>query len=225
MTTVENSFEFEQLNKNAVEAFQGIIRNIQYCSVESKVKTITITSCMPGEGKSTTAKKLAVCMAGLNIKVLLINADLHKPVTAAKQEQDIPTGLFELITGDSLPEEVIHETNIENLHFMDCGQIPPNPMGLVGSGKFRECLAPLTESYDFILIDAPPVGSVIDSAVVAAQTDGAILVIDYNTVNYLDAAKVKERFEKLNIRIIGVVLNRMKKREYKRYYKNYRFYN
>ena len=130
-------------------------------------------------------------------------------------------GLTNLIAGYVPITDAVIITDVENLSFINSGYMPLNPAELVGSEMFRGILASFTELYDIIIIDTPPVGSVIDGAIIASQTDGTILVTKYNTANYSNIQRAKEQLEKVNAKILGVVLNMMKKGEYKNYYGYY----
>jgi capsular exopolysaccharide synthesis family protein len=200
------------------EAIRTLRTNIQFCNTDKAVKTICLTSCVPNEGKSSISINLAVSMARDGKKVLHIDADMRKPRTYKDVTSRYNVGLSNYLSGMVELEDAIRATNIDNLDVIVCGPKPPNPAELLGTERFSQMLAVLKEKYDYVIIDTPPLGSMIDAAIVASQTDGTIMLIEYNTVDYKKAVMVKEQLEKANARILGVVINKIPRREYKQYY-------
>ncbi len=200
------------------EAIRSLRTNIQFCNTDKVVKTICLTSCVPNEGKSSTSISLAVSMAEDGKRVVHIDADMRKPKLYKDIMSKYNVGLSNYLSGMAELEEAISETNINNLHVILCGPKPPNPAELLGTERFKLMLTALKEKYDYVIIDTPPLGSMIDAAIVASLTDGAVMLIEYNTVDYKKAAMVKEQLEKANARILGVVMNKIPRREYKQYY-------
>ena len=200
------------------EAIRTLRTNIQLCNTDKAVKTICLTSCIPNEGKSSISINLAVSMARDGKKVLHIDADMRKPRTYKDVTSRYNVGLSNYLSGMVELEDAIRATNIDNLDVIVCGPKPPNPAELLGTERFSQMLAVLKEKYDYVIIDTPPLGSMIDAAIVASQTDCTIMLIEYNTVDYKKAVMVKEQLEKANARILGVVINKIPRREYKQYY-------
>lgn len=200
------------------EALRTLRTNIQFCSAEKQVKTICVTSCIPHEGKTMTSINISISIASANKKVVYIDADMRKPRQFKKIASKYNAGLANYLSGMAELDDIIRETSIDNLHMIVCGPKPPNPAELLGTARFLELLEKLKERYDYIVIDTPPLGSMIDAAIIAAAADGTIMIVKYNTIDYRKALKVKEQLEKANARIMGVVLNRIPKKEYKDYY-------
>lgn len=200
------------------EAIRTLRTNIQFCNTDKAVKTICLTSCVPNEGKSSTSINLAVSMAGDGKRVLHVDADMRKPGIYKDIMSRYSVGLTNYLSGMVELEDAIRATNIDNLDVIVCGPKPPNPAELLGTERFSQMLAILKEKYDYVIIDTPPLGSMIDAAIVASQADGTIMLIEYNTVDYKKAVMVKEQLEKANARILGVVINKIPRREYKQYY-------
>jgi protein-tyrosine kinase len=194
----------EELSAPVEEAYRVLRSNIQFCSFDKKIKSLVVTSCQPGEGKSTTSHNLAISMAKTGMNVLLVDADLRKPSVEKLVGQNHTQGLSTLIAGHAMLEEVIHRTSIKGFSYIACGPKPPNPAELMGSEAFHVFLKAATEMFDLVIIDTPPLGSVIDCAIISAR--------------------VKVQLEKANARILGVVLNKMKKSDYKGYYNYYKYY-
>lgn len=215
----------KKLDFRSNEAYKQIRTNIQFCG--SEIKVICITSSIPNEGKSSVSFNLAVSFAENKKKVVFIDADLRKSVIIGRYKPDqAVTGLSNYLSGGSTLEEILCETNILNLDMIFTGPIPPNPSELLGSSFFHTLLENLRDKYDYIIIDTPPLGSVIDSVVVAGLCDGAVLVIEANAISYKFLQKVKKQLEQGNCRILGAILNKVniEKEGYRYYGKKYSSY-
>ncbi len=214
--------EIVNLNNNVSasveEALRTLRTNIQFCGSDKPVKTICITSCIPNEGKSMTAINLAISIASTDKTVMYIDADMRKPKHYKLINASFNTGLTNYLSGMSEVECIISETNVSNLQLILSGPKPPNPAELLGTSRFTVLIDSLKETYDYVIVDTPPLGSIIDAALVAAVTDGTIMLIKYNTIDYNKALKTKEQLEKVNARILGVVLNKIPRKEFKDYY-------
>jgi protein-tyrosine kinase len=211
------------INEPVEEAIRTLRTNIQFCNANRVIKTICLTSCIPNEGKSVTTMNLAISMAASGKKVLHIDADMRKSRQFKNTAVKFNTGLSNYLSGMIENDEVISETNVENLHLILCGPKPPNPSELLGTSRFKDLLDSMSERYDYIIIDTPPLGSMIDAAIIAAKTDGTILLIAYKAIDYKREKKVKEQLEKANANVIGVVLNKIPKKYFKDYYYNYHY--
>lgn len=214
----------DDLNLPAEEAYKVLRTNILFCGIKKPIKTLSITSNGSGEGKTTTSINLAVSVAKSGKKALLVDADMRKPASCKQFGDNGEKGLSSLISNNATLDEVIKKTNISNLYFIACGPKPPNAAELVGASEFNRFVETVREQFDMVIIDTPPLGSVIDSAIIASQTDGSILVIETNSVSHKHVVRIKEQLEKANARVLGVVLNKMNKSEYKNYYNNYNYY-
>ncbi len=204
------------------EAFNTLRTNLLFSGRD--VKTILITSCLANEGKSTISFETAVGLARVGKKVLLIDADLRKSAYASRYTKETGlTGLSQYLSGQSELDGVLYATQIPTLNIIFSGPFPPNPTELVGSSAFGELLKAEREHYDYILIDTPPLGLVIDAAVMATACDGAVIVIGAGSVSYHVAQHVTEQLKKSGCRILGAVLNqnRKGKRSKNQYYNSY----
>lgn len=203
------------------EAFKALRTNLQFCGQD--IHTVVITSCNENEGKTTITLQLAKSLSELDKRVLVIDADMRKSVMAGRNTSvEAPVGLSEVLTGLVAVKDCLYTTQCENLSIMFAGKYPPNPVELLGGPYFESLLQEARKVYDYVLIDVPPLGSVIDAAVVAAKCDGTILVISDNQVRYRQAVEVAEQLKKSGSKILGVVRNNIKKKEggyYKKYYK------
>ena len=190
------------------EAYKTLRTNIQFCG--SDVKVIAITSCQPDEGKSSVSMNLAMSLAEAGKKVILIDADLRKSVMIGRYKINKSIkGLSHYLSGQNSLEEVVCGTNVDNLKIIFSGPVPPNPAELLGSRAFGELLGQLRSVSDYVIIDTPPLGSVIDSAVISQHCDGVALVVAANSDSYKFAQSVKDQLEKAGSRILGVILNKV----------------
>jgi len=196
------------LDYRSNEAYKSLRTNILFCG--NFVKTICLTSCLPNEGKSNISFRLATAFAESGKKIIFVDADLRKSIIIGRYKLDREViGLAHYLSGQCNIDDVLYETNVNNLDIIFTGPVPPNPVELLGSTQFQELIIQLRKSYDYVIIDTPPLGSVIDSAVVAEFCDGVIFVIEANTVSCKIALKVKSQLQKGNSRILGAVLNKV----------------
>ena len=205
------------------EAIKTLRTNIQFAGMD--VKTILFTSCYPNEGKSDITFQLSQEIGKLGKKVLLLDADIRKSILASrygvgKQVQ----GLSNYLSGQASIAEIIYRTNYENMDIIFSGSFAPNPSELLGQEAFGTLLGAVREHYDYIIVDTPPIGSVIDAAVIARYCDGGIFVIEPGVVSYKLAQKCIKQLEKSGCRILGAVMNKVdtkKDKYYSSYYKHY----
>lgn len=210
------------VSSQAGEAYKTLRTNIRFCG--SDIKVVTFTSCLPNEGKSTVVFQVGMSMAEMGQKVLLIDADIRKSVLASRYGlEQKEAGLSEYLSGQCEKEECLCKTNIENMDIILTGRTAPNPSELLSGEKFQILVKELRESYDYIFIDCPPLGSVIDAAIVSTLADGAIMVIANGEVSYKLAANVKNQLAKSGCKILGAVLNKVdfSGKGYSGYYKKY----
>ena len=198
------------------EAYKALRTNIQFCGADKKV--LAFTSCTPNEGKSNVTFHLAASLAESGKSVLLIDADLRKSVILGRVEVDEEVmGLTHYLSKQAKLSDVICATNLPKFHIVFSGVIPPNPAELLGSRLFKDMIRLVRDVYDYIIIDTPPLGRVIDSAVIEDACDGTVIVIESGSISYHFVQEVKAQLEKANCPIIGVVLNKVDSKEYGRY--------
>lgn len=208
MRTVELNFG-EPKKYFIDEAYKTLRANIQFCGTD--VKAIAITSCHPNEGKSTMAIEVAKSLAEAGKKVLLIDADLRKSVIVKKYASEAGIcGLSQYLSGQNTLDEVLFATQIEGFHIIFSGQFPANPVELLGSSAFGKMIEEQTKVYDYVLVDTPPLGVVIDCAVIANACDSAIMVLAAEKVSLRRANVIKNQLAKSGVHILGVVLNKVR---------------
>lgn len=204
------------------EAIKTLRTNIQFSGID--IKTIVLTSCYPNEGKSDVTFQLALEIGKMGKKVLVVDADIRKSAYVSRyQIKERISGLSQYLSGQRREADIIYRTNFEGVDMIFAGPTAPNPSELLEQESFSQLLGSLREKYDYVLIDTPPIASLIDAAIAAKQCDGAILVIESGTVSRRTALKAKEQLEMSGCRLLGAVLNKVDVRKDK-YYSKYGYY-
>ncbi|MEU3165466.1 polysaccharide biosynthesis tyrosine autokinase [Streptosporangium sp. NPDC006930] len=189
------------------EAFRALRTNLQFIGVDRQPKSLVVTSCLPGEGKSSTSANLAITLAQAGWRVVLVDGDLRRPSIPSYLGIEGATGLTDVLIDKARLNEVIQVWGDAGLSVLPSGQIPPNPSELLGSNGMREVLAQLTGTYDMVIIDAPPLLPVTDAATITALCDGALLVARYGKTRREHMARASELLASINARVVGTVLN------------------
>lgn len=208
------------------EAFNVLRANIQFCGQD--VKAIAVTSCGMNEGKTVLSLQMGKSLAELGKRVVVIDADMRKSVMAVRNTDATNViGLSEVLSGQVPLKDSIYKTQVENLHIVFAGQYPPDPVKLLNSSHFKKVIEVLSEVYDYIIVDSPPLGMVIDAAVIAANCDSSIMVIGNKNIKYSQAQNVVSQLKKSGSNVLGVILNNAssKKRAYYSKKKQYGYYN
>lgn len=190
----------------ASESYRTLRTNIKFLSADSPLRTLTITSAGPEEGKSTTIANLGVSFAQTGKKVLIVDTDMRKPTVHGifKLRSDI--GLTSVLAGDLPLEQAVQKTEAESLDVLTCGPIPPNPAELLESQRFNTLIEELKEKYDIVLFDAPPVIAVTDASILAAKLDGLILLMGVNKVTRKAARHALQLLASAKVKVWGMVI-------------------
>lgn len=192
------------------EAFRLLRANLQFAAVERPLHTLLITSCGPGDGKSTTAANLARVAAQGGTKVLLIDGDLRRPTLHTVFEVPQRTGLSSLLVDPDLPVAgALQATGIPGLQVLPSGPLPPNPGELLATERMRERLNEMRGLADLVILDSSPVLPVSDPAVLAGWVDGVLLVVNAKATRGHYAVPVVATLRDAGARVLGVVLNRV----------------
>lgn len=212
----------EKLATKMNEAFKQLRTNIIFSGDD--IKTIVITSTMANEGKSEISFNLTRALAEAGNRVVLVDADIRKSVAFNRYLPDKTVhGLSHYLAGREKLDNIVCQTNLPNVYMVFAGASVPNPSELLGSAKFPAMVGSLKKVFDYIIIDCPPLGAVIDAAVIAQHADGAVIVIENNRISYKTAQKVKSQLEKSGCKILGAVLNKVNT-DSKSYYGKYGSY-
>ena len=210
------------------EAFKTLRTNILFSGSDTKV--IAITSSSQNEGKTFVSMEISKSLAESGKKVLLIDADLRASLpflsNGLSTESDI-VGLSHYLSGQTEKDNIIYETQYQNFSVAFAGPYPPNPVELLGSKNFEEMIAYYRTIFDYIIIDTPPLGLVIDAAVIAAQCDGVILNVAANHTTHRALQNIKSQLTRSGCRLIGAILKMAETSNYnyKSYLLGYRGYN
>lgn len=189
------------------ESFRVLRTNMQYVEVDHDKKVIVVTSSLPGEGKTTTAVNLAVTMALGAQRVVLVECDLRRPMVATRLGMDGAIGTTNILVGRVKLEDALQPYADTGLQVLPCGPIPPNPSELLQSRAMDALLQDLQEEFDVVILDAPPLLPVTDAALLAARSDGAIVVTRQGRTTRDQLAHAVERLDAVDAKTLGVVLN------------------
>lgn len=196
-----------QMIKTLEEYYNSIRTNIQFSGRDLKV--ITLTSAQPGEGKSTTAKNLAISFAKAGFRTLLIDADTRNSVMSGTfKSNERYQGLTSFLSGNAELSDVICDTSIGNLMILPAGQVPPNPTSLIQNDNFKSMIETVRGLYDYVIIDTPPLGLFSDAAILAHHSDASLLVVKAGADKRRTITKLKEQLEQSGSVFLGVILNK-----------------
>ncbi|HEM6303622.1 TPA: tyrosine-protein kinase [Streptococcus suis] len=207
MATLEIARTKLELVSKTEEYFNAIRTNIQLSG--SDIKVVGITSVQSNEGKSTTAASLAMAYARTGYKTVLVDSDIRNSVMSGffKPTAKI-TGLTDYLSGTTDLSQGLCDTDIPNLTVIESGKVSPNPTALLQSKNFENLLATLRRYYDYVIVDCPPLGMVIDAAIIAQKCDAMVAVVEAGTVKRSAVKKVKEQLEQTGTPFLGVILNK-----------------
>ena len=217
----------------AAEAYKLLRTKLQFSFAdENDCRIIGVSSALTGEGKSLSSVNLAYTLSQLNNRVLLIDCDMRRPSVAAKLPIQKAPGLSDFLAGQIHADNLIQQCGLKDderaFHVIAAGRTPPNPMELLSSARMEKMIGLLRQSYDYIILDLPPVGEVGDALAIAKMTDGMLLVVRQNYCNRVALSAAVRQFEFVDAKILGVVYNCASengagygKKYYNKYYKKY----
>lgn len=189
------------------ESFRQIRTNLQFANIGHSSKVTLVTSSLPGEGKSTTATNMAIALAQAGKRVVLIDADLRRPMVAEYLGLEGGAGLTTALLGVTELQDLLQPWGADDMHVLTSGQIPPNPSELLGSQAMNDLVGKLEANFDSIIIDAPPLLPVTDAAVLAQKVGGVVLVVGSGKVKSQDLEKAVTSLKLVNADVLGIVLN------------------
>lgn len=208
-----------------VESYKSLRTNIMFSlPVKSTgCRKILISSANPGDGKTTTCVNIAITLSEANVKVLLIDADMRKPTVHKYFGLESRVGLSNALSGMNKLDDCVQKApDTENLWVITSGLLPPNPSELLSSPNMGEMIGKLEESFDFIVIDSPPINVVTDALAVSKLTDGVIVVTSQKATRYPELSRAVSSLRFADANILGFVLNKVK-RDKTRYGKSYNY--
>ncbi len=190
------------------EAYRSLRTSLMYTNVDTKCKVLLVSSPGPGEGKTTTIANLAITYANLGKKVLLIDSDLRKPVIHNVFNIDKSPGLTSFLSEqESSVDNIINQSDIENLDIITSRINPPNPSELLDSNRMKEFIEIIKEKYDYVLFDSPPLIAVTDAYVLLKHIDQFILVVRAGKTEKGALSRVLESVKHSRLEVAGVVMN------------------
>jgi tyrosine-protein kinase Etk/Wzc len=223
------------------EAFRALRTNLQFLRLETKGKAFLITSAFVQEGKTVNAINLALIMAQAGNKVLLVDADLRKPlvhkyyglpigpgltdyVLGNYNRKEVTNTISDIMLGDFGIDDILKTPGMDTLHIVTAGTKPPNPSEILTSNRFRRFLEEASKDYNFIFMDAPPVLPVADASDIATLADGVILVYMAGKIGRGVLKRVKGNLENVDAKLTGVILNKVKPDAGGEYYQYHSYY-
>ncbi|MBM3301846.1 MAG: polysaccharide biosynthesis tyrosine autokinase, partial [Deltaproteobacteria bacterium] len=210
------------------EAFRTVRSNLLFTGVDQLHRLILFTSPLPGDGKTTVAVNVAVSLSQLGKRVLLVDADLRKPMIHRIFRANPSPGIVNVLVQEKWEEalaEAIQATEMQHLYVLACGDVPPNPNEMLGSAKMGHLIDALARSYDFVLFDTSPLLAVSDAMVLAQRVRGVLIVARSGETSRTALKDAMNLFSRSQADILGVVLNGVDFRRERYYYRNYYRYS
>ena len=208
------------LTSHEKEVYRTLRTNVEFTGVENRV--LAITSCAPDEGKTTVAYNLANAFAENGKKALYIDADLRKTVFVQRYGvEGNPKGLSHYLSGQAAIKDIVYKTNKERFYVIPIGKFPSNPTELFNKERFGQLLEELKKVFDYIIIDTPPLGSVVDAAIVAKKCDASMLVVTADECSRSVVKRIIAQLKVANPNFLGVILNKVNMKGSSYYSKKY----
>ena len=207
------------------EGFRTLRAAISLARNGDKLRTVSVTSTIPSEGKSLVASNYAIVTAQTGLRTLLVDGDLRRPSVHKAFEQPAQIGLSAyLVERVQNVDEIIHSTEVPNLDICCCGAVPSNPSELISSRRMLQFLEEVSNRYDRVVLDCPPVSAVADPLVLGAMSDGMVFVTKFNKIRREHASRSIQRIQEAGIHVVGVVLNDIDFEGKDSYYYSYHYY-
>lgn len=198
--------ELENPRSQVSEAYQSVRTALQFSTDHGIPRSLLVTSTRAAEGKSSTALALAQTLAALGASVLLVDSDLRKPTFRGPSAT--ANGLSTLLAGSGDIRGSIYPTEVEQLFLLPSGTIPPNPAELLASGRFSHILAELTQLFEFVIIDGPPVLGLTDAPLLSSMCEGTLMVIEAGSIRRAAALNAVKRLRMADAHIMGGILTK-----------------
>lgn len=224
-TKIDRSINTEALGFQIRESYKTARTNIAYSIIKKGCKKIAFTSSSKGDGKTVTAMNVATALAQqVDTKVIVVECDLRRPHVHSALKLTPAPGLTNFLNDECTSEEIIQSTKLPNLNAVCYGAVPPNPSELLASDTMHDFIKSLEKNYDYIIFDTPPVGVVIDSVPIIKESDGVVIVVKNNSTTYPQLNKTLDILKRSGGKVLGVIINKVKPTEGKKYKKGYSDY-
>jgi capsular exopolysaccharide synthesis family protein len=190
------------------EAFRTLRTNLRFSHVDVPRRVVLVTSTGPEEGKSTVVSNLGASLAQSGRRTLVIDTDLRRPSLHRALGAPRSRGLADILAGDASPEDAIRGTRIGGLDVLPCGTVPANPAELIESARLQELLAALRGRYEYVILDSPPAGGLVDASLLSSLADGVLFVIEPGRFDWRAIRGALRQLERAGARVYGAVLNK-----------------
>lgn len=218
------AISFDKDNSPAAEAFRKLRTNLQFLSVDNPPRLIVVTSSVPNEGKSTTAINIALALAEADRNVLLVDGDMRRPSLSRYLSVVGSVGFSTVLSGAASLDDVLQESNFPRLTVLTAGAIPPNPSELLGSMTAKKLLSDLRARFDYVIIDTSPLLAVTDGAILAAESDGAIILVRAGETRREQLTNATGILRDVGAPVLGSILSMVPTRGSGAYSYNYYYY-
>ena len=185
------------------EAYKALRTNVMFSLPGAGCKCVGVTSPCPGDGKSTTAANLAIALAQIGKRVLLVDCDMRLPTVASSFRLALTPGLSDFLVGQAKIEECVRQTDIPNLSVVPAGNIPPDSTGLLEARQIEHLFAAFRKICDYVVVDLPPVTSVPDAAILSKYLDGYLLVVRQKRTRHRDVVQMLKQLNLAEAKLLG----------------------
>jgi polysaccharide biosynthesis transport protein len=204
------------------ESYRTVRNSLKFISLDKRMKTIVVTSCLENEGKTTTLVNLGISLCRDGKSVLIIDADLRKPrMHEVLGSRENSVGISTVLSGEATATQAIQHTHVEGLHLLSSGPVPPDPGSMVESEKIRQLIRDLSPDYDVVLLDTPPILAAGDAVVLAKDADAMLLVLESERITRRSLSQCLDLLKRAGVHPAGAILNKyriMQRSTYYRYY-------
>ncbi len=214
---------FESENSSIAEAFRKLRTNLQFLAVDNPPRVIVVTSSTPSEGKSTTSINIALALAEAEHNVVLVDGDMRRPMLHKYLELIGQVGFSTVLSGQASLDEALQKTRFPGLTVLTSGAIPPNPSELLGSQSAKNLLSEMRSKFDYVIVDSSPLLAVTDAAVLAAHSDGVLVIARFGQTKRDQLAHAVTNLEGVDAKVLGAVFTMTPTRGNTGYY-SYSYY-
>ena len=193
----------DKLSFSSQEASRSLRTTVMFALPGNECKCIGVTSPTPGDGKSTTAANLALSLAQIGKRVLLVDCDMRLPTVAASFRIPLSPGLSDFLVGQARIEDCVHQSEATGISVMPAGNIPPDPTGLLEARQIEHLFSAFRKIYDYVIVDLPPVTSVPDAAILSKYMDGYLLVVRKKQTRHRDVVSMLKQLNLAESKLLG----------------------